>query len=454
MSDAIQLSNDLKNKNVLKGKQFKSVTVNDLNYSEVNNFSNVYIYNSSVLSSDVAFIRSVQKDFGSLNFPASSVFTYKGSLSSTATGSSSALYELLRGYLYRDDSLTSNTSISSVVSSKTSGNALTGFRLIMFNKSIIADNIKPTSFRMSVTPVNNLTSNSVGLNLDNSTITDLNTTGLYSAITNDGSLSGSTTGGLATLSALNEFTVMMKVKPAVGGAPIQTLFHRRVGDKSLSSIGINSSLAANNNKISMYHYGYLGPQNIEVSASGIYNGSSTSYGSTGSSNYAIYTSPLNTINLVAYYSSTSQYFSITGNGVTSTATSFVLNITNVGGGNIKIGFADGGQFLGDPTTYNFIHVLTSGTTATRLNQQSFVQQINGIDYLNSTSATVTCTTNFFNSRVIALVPSMGNQTVTIGYNLKIYSSNNLQSGYTNNINQYVNIPVILTIIPTQGEIAV
>ena len=454
MADEIQLSNTLKNKNVnLKGNEYKVLNINDVNQTEVNNYSTVLIYNTSNLTSGVSFIRSIQKNYGTSNLPASSLFTYKGTLTSTATGSTTALYELLRGYLYRDDSNTSSPTISSIINSKTSNNSITGFRLIMLDKNIVADNIKPTSFRMSITPININNPTPIGLNFGNTSINDNGTTGVYASITNDGSLSGSLTGGVSSTSALHEFTVLMKIKPTIGGAPTQTLFHRRLGDKSLTSIGFNQSNNANDNKIVMYKYSDLNPQIIEVEAKGFLNGSSTTYGVTGVQSGNFYVSdsivgPLNEIGLSGFITSSNVLSAMSGS-VNSPTSSFVINVTNVGGGTIKVGYSDGGVYNSLPQANNtLLYILSSGTTNYNINSQSFVQQINGIDYFNSTTASITCILNYGNTVSFSSYNQQemdsGDEATSYNY-LNIYSGNNLQSSYINNIEQNILIPIKINI---------
>ena len=229
---------------------FKQLSSTAVHFSQISNTSSVYITNTNTLTSNISFVKSIQYNFGSTKLPASSTFTYNGYITSTATGSVTALYELLRGYLYRNDGNTANPTISSVIQSRTSTSALTGFRLLMLSHSLKADNIIPGSFKMSMTPVNISQPSPQALSFPNSGVTDNTTTGAFAAVSNDDGLSGSLS---ATLSA---FTILIKMRTGSGGAPLQTLFHRRVADKSLSAIGALTSI---DSRISMWKYGDLIP---------------------------------------------------------------------------------------------------------------------------------------------------------------------------------------------------
>jgi len=246
--------------------EYKILSSTSEQYSEVGQINKVYINDTNVLTSLVAFIRGVQKDFATGSYPANALFYYSGDFRPVATGSATALYELLRGYLYRnDDDMTVHT-ITSVIQSKTSTSALTGFRMLMFDKSIKADMIKPNSFRLSIAPYSTTVPKPTALFLSNSAIIDNVTTGSYAQIAGINSLLGSLSTGVVG-SVLTGFTVRMKIRPRPSGSNIQTLFHRRVADYAMSAqdwvawlksfFGGSPDPHGTDNSIALWKYGNL-----------------------------------------------------------------------------------------------------------------------------------------------------------------------------------------------------
>lgn len=280
-------------------------------FSEVNNINSVYIPNTDPNTSNITFIRSINYDYGDSNLPASATYNYKVHGSNTSsTGSVTALYEFLRGYLYRDVNNNNVSALPTLVSSKSSSNSITGFRLIIFDKNIKFDMIKPNSFRMSVMPNKIIFTTPDALYISNSgTNVSDSSSGAYTSITEQNSLSGSLSAGVSG-SVLTGFTILMKIKPDQGGAENQTLFHRRVADKSLTSIGALLPSPGINNAVCNYKYGDLNPLSANIT-------------STGTTFYTIY----------------SNYSSITS------LSSTPISISNIGGGHLNWGVSSNASWL-------------------------------------------------------------------------------------------------------------
>ncbi len=237
---------------------YKLLKSDDIKFSGVSQHNPIYVNDTNTLTSQVAFARGIHKDYGSSEYPASALFYYLGKIKDTATGSATALYEFVRGFLYRDDSDPSVSSITSIIQSKTSASALTGFRMIMFDKNLRDDKIRPTSFRLSISPYKTTSTKPSALFLSNSAITDNATTGSFAQISGRDSLTGSLMTGVAG-SVLSGFTVRMKVKLRPSGPPVQTLFHRRLGDFSLSALDhtLNQFGQSFDNSIVLWKYGSM-----------------------------------------------------------------------------------------------------------------------------------------------------------------------------------------------------
>jgi hypothetical protein len=382
-------------------KQYKVLPITSVAVSEVTSTANVSIINTDTLSSNVCFARAIHKSYGTTNLPANATFTYKGNLTVSPTGSVSALYELIRGYLYRvsdsgwhgylsgaassyiiSQSTTANppcllpiinaSNISAHIGSVSAFGAITGVRFVMFDNNIKLDRIKPTSFRMSVTPVDKTLSTAYGLVFSNSSITDNVTTGYYASVTGMESLTGSLSSGSS--GTLTAFTIRIRCKPENLGSSIQTLFHRRVADKSLSSLGAGEATGINN-KIVMYHYGNLNPVNLEISVSSVSAGSSTLryLGTTGFGTSYTSVGALSTglLGLSGYVSSIDASLS----PYSAKHRMLMLGINNIGGGKLRFAIVDNGivsekNYVGgsweditSTSTSSFIMFITGSTTS-------------------------------------------------------------------------------------------
>ena len=251
--DDLSINNTLQQNNEV---EFKILSSKDTKISEVGQINQIYVNETSPLSSLISFVRGVQKDFAVASYPASSLFYYPGKLKPVVTGSASALYELVRGFLYRHDDDPSVSSITSVIQSKTSTSALTGFRMILFDRSLKAETIRPNSFRLSIVPYKTTVQKPTAIFLSNSAITNNSTCGAYTHISGINSLTGSlSTGTVGT--TLTGFTVRMKIRPRPGGSNIQTLFHRRVADFSMSALDFSIYVLGQvlDNSVALWKYG-------------------------------------------------------------------------------------------------------------------------------------------------------------------------------------------------------
>jgi hypothetical protein len=462
MTKSIQISNILLNNNdASTGQSFNFIPSTNIKYTPVELTKNIFILNNSQLTSKINFINSIQKTYGTSSLPSSSLFTYTGSLNVTSSASITALYELVRGYLYRDDSYTAQPSIPTLITSKTSGSTISGFRFITFDKSIKAERIKKGTFRVSIAPINITSTNPYGLRLSNSGATSDTTTGKYAAIINDWSTSGSLLNGVSG-SVLTGFTVLMKIKPEIGGPNTQTLFHRRVGDSSSSAVGVGVQYSDFDNKINFYHYGLLKPSSLECSASAFVDTALTSWGLTGVNFITglyyfgtdVYSNELNFIGLTAFFNPVTNTFSGASGSITSSSTAAVIKIMNVGGGLVRIGYDEGAQLSGNTVNKSFITISTGSNTYYQLGNNTLTSTIHAIDNLNSHTATITCSVDF-SSRVTSLyTPTTSttqyqwtNNTQTYIWNLKIFEGLRYKNSYKDSIDQFINIPIRLTVVP-------
>ena len=227
---------------------YKMLRPNQLIYKSNVNPENQAILSSN--SSDVLFIRAIHSDYGSGTWPTNSEIVWSNLVSDSSTTTTTAVYELVRGYLYRPsfgasaaqfwNDYVDGANNGYVESRSTSAippclptlpKALSGVRLAVFNRSLFKDSIVPGTFQMLIKPSGKTSSMSAqGVEVSNETETSVNWLG----VTGDtsGSLSETATAGTASM-----FTFMTTVKFNRSGPRYQTLFHRPIGNKSLSSWG-------------------------------------------------------------------------------------------------------------------------------------------------------------------------------------------------------------------------
>ncbi len=248
----IKENEDLKNNKVVIEK------IKSENFSKISTTieRDVYVDNNSSATANIFFFKGIKNTYSSSDLAASSIVTFSNFLNITSSSTISSIYEHIRSYVYRP--LNWQTYIASnrgpyITSSSTTGlptlpsisGALTGIRTIVFNKKIVNDSIKRNTLRIAISPVNvNLFFR--GLNFSNNTGTN-SSSGQYASITGQQGLSGSLSSGILG-KAVTAFTIGIRFKPKNAGPENQTLLHRRIADKSLSSLnyavtpGVNSSI--------------------------------------------------------------------------------------------------------------------------------------------------------------------------------------------------------------------
>jgi hypothetical protein len=203
---------------------------------------------------------------GSLNGGSKVTYTNFGNVSSTTV--LSAIYEHVRGYLWRDFSssadilwnayLASTAGTNGLVVSKSSGNGLTAFRAFILNRDAYGDAIMPGTLRIDIQPTNVNFVGKIGLDFGNDDQSD-STSGDWAAVTGMAGLTGSllnrgvSSNCFSNAISMNQktvsaFTIAMRVKFINGGPDHQTLLHRRVGNPSLSALGNNFSAGSGVNQ--------------------------------------------------------------------------------------------------------------------------------------------------------------------------------------------------------------
>ncbi len=242
-------------------------------------------------SANIFFSEAIKNGFTVASLTGGTSRSFRNFGSTLGTISSSALYEHIRGYVYRDfglsahqvwnnyllttagiSSLIVSQSISSsppgVLGSSEAGAALTSVRVLLMNRNFYGDRVKPGTFRMNVRPQQIELAGKIGLNFDNDTKTN-SSSGQWAAITGMQGLTGSlldrgvSAGSFSDIVSFSQkqltgFTIAMRVKFVNNGPKYQTLFHRRVGNPSLSALGYTlSSGAGINNQIVLQRYSDL-----------------------------------------------------------------------------------------------------------------------------------------------------------------------------------------------------
>lgn len=322
---------------------------------------------------------------GVLTGGTSRFFRNIGNVSSTTTVS--ALYEHVRGYLYRDfgvsgslkwnNYLSTTAGLSGLIISKTLSSAshaavlkgsgasgthtaipsITACRIIAMNRSFYKDRIKPGTWRMRINPTNVNLATRRGLDFENDLITDLTSSGMYASITGMAGLTGSLSAGISG-SVLTGLTIMIRIKPTKSGPPKQTLFHWRMGDPSQSAINWDSTT---NNTLVQQEYRLLNPLS------------------------AVVTLPANatvTNGVIIFNNNT---FSSTSNASTiSGSSSALFKLTNVGGGILRWAASSNFSYLKlkyanmlpvlNPSLYN------DGSTPLRhWSDQTAIQMVNQVN---------------------------------------------------------------------------
>lgn len=255
---------DILSKNIVEeDKKNNKIYLHKINSSNINNVSttketNIYIDDTVSSSGNLFFFKGIKDTYSTINLAGSGIVTYTNKLSDSSSSTISSIYEHIRGYVYRSPdwpSYISSSRSAFIISNSTTGypclpslcGALTGIRTIFFNKKLINDFIKPNTVKISVTPVN-VSINYRGLNFNNSNINS-SSSGQYASVTGQQGLSGSLSSGISG-KAVTGFTIGIRFKPINSGSENQTLLHRRIGDKSLTSLnyvlgsgnGINSNI--------------------------------------------------------------------------------------------------------------------------------------------------------------------------------------------------------------------
>lgn len=220
---------------------YQQILPNEMSVLRQQNEASVSITEST--SAGVNFYTAIQKNYGDTNIPASAQFTFTNFGNTTSTGQVTALYEHIRGYVYRDNSLSALGDWSAYLSSSNSGfvvsqsttaippclptgtGALSAVRVLLMNRSVYGDRIKEGTFRLSFQPVS-IVFPTQALIFNNSNVTQSDS-GEFASITGADGLSGSLSSGVSG-SVVTGFSVCIRFKPIVGGPQVQTLFDRRL----------------------------------------------------------------------------------------------------------------------------------------------------------------------------------------------------------------------------------
>ena len=260
----IEENNRLSNKQYLFSvDQNKIVTISSANEKQE------FVDENSSSSANVIFAQAIQKSYGTVNLPTSSVVTYTNLLKSTSSATVTSLYEHVRGYLYRDNlnwpGYITGSNSSYVISKTTLTNppcinnigGLSGIRMIVFNKPVFKDSIKPSTLRININPINTTFNVDKGLTFNNSVVSDSDS-GNYGSVTGKAGLSGSLSAGISA-KAITGFTIAIKFKPANSGPTNQVLLHRRIADEALTSLNYTLASPGINNAIVSQKYSDLNP---------------------------------------------------------------------------------------------------------------------------------------------------------------------------------------------------
>lgn len=268
---------------------FKRLEVSDSSRVSTAYINSVIVNNTSPNTGDVWFASAYSNSFTSSLLPSNGQFIFNNLLTNNVTSSASntALYNWIRGFLYRSDTYSSwnmylsgatsayvvskstiasppclpaianNPSISAALGSISAYGAITGVRVIVFNRSLYKNYIQPSSFRMLVNPTYSALIPG-GLLLNNPNATD-SSSGQFASLTGIAGLSGSLSAGVSGGSVLTSFTIAFRLKPFAGGPTTQSLLHRRVADTSSSALDWTAASPGTNNRIVMRPYYELNP---------------------------------------------------------------------------------------------------------------------------------------------------------------------------------------------------
>jgi hypothetical protein len=248
-------SEQLQNKSHLKA-------INAIDLTQLSSFNVTSKMVTDSTSANVLFTTPIKvgSSFNPLTGGSKVTFSNLGNVSSTTV--LSAIYEHVRGYLYRDFGasgdirwntyLTSPASVLNGVSgqlivSKSSGSGLTAVRFWMMNRKFFGDRISPGSLRIDVLPLAITYVGKIGLDFKNDDQIN-STSGDWAAATAQPGLVGSLLNrgirsqrfsNAITMNQKNVtgFTIAMRVKFVNAGPTLQTLIHRRVGNPSLTAYG-------------------------------------------------------------------------------------------------------------------------------------------------------------------------------------------------------------------------